>query len=47
MSIESRQTKSPENQRVIELTTEVGIERLGLMTSQAWYDEPRSLLFSL
>jgi hypothetical protein len=47
MSIESRQTKSPENLRVIELTTEVGIERLGMMTSQAWYDDPRSLLFSL
>ena len=40
-------TKSPENQRVIELNGVIGIERLGLMTSQAWYDDPRSLLFSL
>jgi 2-polyprenyl-3-methyl-5-hydroxy-6-metoxy-1,4-benzoquinol methylase len=40
-------TKSPENQRVVELTHEIGIERLGLMSSQAWYDDPRSLLFSL
>jgi len=40
-------TKSQENQRVIELQNEIGIERLGLMTSQAWYDDPRNLLFSL
>lgn len=43
----TEQTKSPENQRVVDLTQEIGIERLGLMTSQAWYDDPRSLLFSL
>lgn len=42
-----RKTTSPENQRVIELKEDIGIERLGLMTSQAWYDDPRSLLFSL
>lgn len=47
MNDDLRQTKSPENQRVIELTGDIGIERLGLMTSQAWYDDPRSLLFSL
>lgn len=47
MKNDMRQTKSPENQRVIELTGDIGIERLGLMTSQAWYDDPRSLLFSL
>ncbi len=40
-------TKSLENQRVVDLTTEIGIERLGVMTSQAWYDDPRGLLFSL
>ncbi len=47
MTTQSRHTKSPENQRVIELSAEIGIERLGLMSSQAWYDDPRSLLFSL
>ena len=47
MKINLGQTKSPENQRVIELSEEIGIERLGIMTSQAWYDDPRSLLFSL
>ena len=47
MSTTTDRTKSPENQRVVELTQEIGIERLGLMTSQAWYDDPRSLLFSL
>lgn len=47
MSIHMKATKSPENQRVIELSSEIGIETLGLMTSQAWYDDPRSLLFSL
>jgi 2-polyprenyl-3-methyl-5-hydroxy-6-metoxy-1,4-benzoquinol methylase len=47
MSNTIKETASPENQRVIELSDEIGIERLGLMTSQAWYDDPRSLLFSL
>ncbi len=47
MSDTTRETASPENQRVVELSDEIGIERLGLMTSQAWYDDPRSLLFSL
>lgn len=47
MSTDKKLTKSPENQRAIELTSEIGIETLGLMTSQAWYDDPRGLLFSL
>ena len=47
MPSDKKLTKSPENQRVIDLTSEIGIERLGIMTSQAWYDDPRGLLFSL
>lgn len=47
MNSDLSKTKSAENQRVIELSNEIGIERLGLMSSQAFYDDPRSLLFSL
>lgn len=47
MNEEKAHTKSPENQRVVELVDEIGIERLGVMTSQSWYDDPRGLLFSL
>jgi 2-polyprenyl-3-methyl-5-hydroxy-6-metoxy-1,4-benzoquinol methylase len=47
MDKDKKLTKSPENQRVVDLTAEIGIERLGIMTSQAWYDDPRGLLFSL
>jgi hypothetical protein len=47
MPSDKKLTKSPENQRVVDLTSEIGIERLGVMTSQAWYDDPRGLLFSL
>jgi len=47
MDQDKKLTKSPENQRVVELAGDIGIERLGIMTSQAWYDDPRSLLFSL
>lgn len=42
-----KKTQSPENQRVLGLQTEIGLERLGLMASQLWYDDPRGLLFSL
>ena len=40
-------TASPENQRVVELKDRIGIERLGIMSSQAWHDDPQSLLFTL
>ena len=40
-------TKSPENQRVVDLIDEIGIETLGIMSSQSWYDDPRGLLFTL
>ena len=47
MDQQKKRTKSPENQRVVELTSDIGIERLGIMSSQSWYDDPRGLLFSL
>ena len=40
-------TSSPENQRVLDLKDEIGFERLGIMSSQAWFDDPQSLLFTL
>jgi len=40
-------TKSPENQRVVDLIDEIGIETMGIMSSQSWYDDPRGLLFTL
>lgn len=40
-------TQSPENQRVISLANTIGLERLGIMSSQAWHDDPQSLLFTL
>lgn len=40
-------TKSKENNRTLYLKDNIGFERLGLMTSQLWYDDPKGLLFSL
>jgi 2-polyprenyl-3-methyl-5-hydroxy-6-metoxy-1,4-benzoquinol methylase len=40
-------TKSRENSRTLFLKKSIGLERLGLMTSQLWYDDPKGLLFSL
>ena len=40
-------TQSPENQRVVDLANTIGLERLGIMSSQAWYDDPQGLLFTL
>ena len=45
MAMEKR-TQSSENQRVLELEAEIGLERLGLMSSQLWYDDPRGMVFS-
>lgn len=41
------ETKSIENSRVLELRDSVGIERLGIMSSQVWHDDPQGLLFTL
>ena len=40
-------TKSKENSRSLFLKEKIGFERLGLMTSQLWYDDPKGMLFSL
>ena len=42
-----KMTQSPENFRVLELKEKVGIERLGIMSSQVWHDDPQGLLFTL
>ena len=39
--------KSKENNSVIKLFKKIGLQKLGLMTSQAWYDDPKMLLFIL
>lgn len=40
-------TKEPQYERCLDLSRERGLESLGLMTSQAWYDDPRRLTFTL
>jgi SAM-dependent methyltransferase len=40
-------TKEPQYERLIEIAEEAGIEPLGLMTNQVWYEDPRRLLFIL
>jgi 2-polyprenyl-3-methyl-5-hydroxy-6-metoxy-1,4-benzoquinol methylase len=43
----SEQTKEPQYQFLIDLEREEGVEKLGLMSSQVWRDDPRRLLFVL
>jgi 2-polyprenyl-3-methyl-5-hydroxy-6-metoxy-1,4-benzoquinol methylase len=40
-------TREPQYQRTLELAGESGLTTLGLMTNQAWTDDPRHLLFTL
>jgi hypothetical protein len=40
-------TREPQYQRSIELVSENGLTPLGLMTNQAWTDDPRHFLFTL
>jgi SAM-dependent methyltransferase len=40
-------TREPQYTRSLEYARERGLESLGLMTSQAWYDDPRRLTFTL
>jgi len=47
MNKKKLKTKSKENNRVVFLKDKIGLERLGLMTSQLWYDDPKGMLFSL
>jgi 2-polyprenyl-3-methyl-5-hydroxy-6-metoxy-1,4-benzoquinol methylase len=40
-------TREPQYQRSIDLLKEKGLTPLGLMTNQAWQDDPKHLLFTL
>lgn len=40
-------TREPQYQRLLELERERGLGSLGLMTSQAWHDDPKRLAFTL
>lgn len=40
-------TREPQYQVCLEYFEERGLERMGLMTSQAWYDDPKRLTFTL
>ena len=40
-------TKEPQYQRCLDLRDSEGVARLGLMSNQAWHDDPRHLLFLL
>src|SRR4051812_7954305 len=40
-------TKEPQYQFMVDLENREGLERLGLMSSQVWHDDPRRLTFLL
>ncbi|MBA2687097.1 MAG: class I SAM-dependent methyltransferase [Gemmatimonadaceae bacterium] len=40
-------TREPQYQVLVEYAKERGLESLGLMTSQAWFDDPKRLAFTL
>lgn len=42
-----KNTRDPVNQCVLDLHKEIGFERLGYMSSQAWHDDPRQALFTM
>jgi 2-polyprenyl-3-methyl-5-hydroxy-6-metoxy-1,4-benzoquinol methylase len=42
-----RKTREPQYRRILEKFEEKGLENLGLMTSQAWDDDPKRLAFTL
>jgi 2-polyprenyl-3-methyl-5-hydroxy-6-metoxy-1,4-benzoquinol methylase len=47
MKIETAATRETQYQRSIDLVKEHGLTTLGLMTNQAWQDDPKHLLFTL
>ncbi len=47
MKIENAATRETQYQRSIDLLKERGLTPLGLMTNQAWQDDPKHLLFTL
>jgi 2-polyprenyl-3-methyl-5-hydroxy-6-metoxy-1,4-benzoquinol methylase len=42
-----RQTKDPVNEVVLDVVEEIGFQRFGVMQNEAWYDDPRHLVFTL
>jgi len=40
-------TREPQYQRCLEVRDQIGVATLGLMTNQAWHDDPKHLLFVL
>lgn len=46
-SVPPAHTQEPQYDRCLELRDQVGIARLGLMTNQVWFDDPRRLVFLL
>lgn len=42
-----KKTKDPVNQDVVDVNDEIGFERMGYMSSQAWYDDPRQTVFTM
>lgn len=43
----SSRTREPQYQECLDYEREHGLESLGLMTNQGWYDDPRRLVFTL
>ena len=44
---DKKETKEKQYQVMLDYKDERGLENLGLMTSQAWYDDPKRLTFTL
>lgn len=42
-----KKTKDPVNQDVVQVNEDIGFERMGYMSSQAWYDDPRQTVFTM
>jgi len=40
-------TKDPVNQGLIELEEKIGLEKLGVMNSAVWHEDPKRLVFTL
>jgi len=47
MSTKRKTTREPQYQRSLDLQQQGGLTSLGLMTNQAWQDDPKHLLFTL
>jgi len=45
--LEAVKTREPQYQRELEIVKSQGLTTLGLMTNQAWHDDPKHLLFTL